>query len=196
VLLFSVGVVADEGEHIGGEFDFQAFGFDSSSDEFEGCGDGGGFRAADAVDAGDVVRGEEHALFVDDLDDLLRQRRHVVFLRASAQNDGEQLLIGEERRSLFEELFSGAFGELSFGAFGVLTVFFEEGLRGVEVRQQSGGVFFICALRGERSTRRWWNRGRELCTPAIRRPCPARHGRIVWPVRARFRRRERLFWLR
>jgi len=110
VLLFSVGVVADEGEHIGGEFDFQAFGFDSSSDEFEGCGDGGGFRAADAVDAGDVVRGEEHALFVDDLDDLLRQRQHVVFLRTSAQNDGEQLLIGEERRSLFEELFSGAFG--------------------------------------------------------------------------------------
>ena len=102
--------MADEGEHVGGELDFQAFGLDSSSDEFEGCCDGGGFRAADAVDAGDVVRGEEHALFVDDLDDLLRQRQHVVFLRTSAQNDGEQLLIGEIRRSLFEELFSGAFG--------------------------------------------------------------------------------------
>lgn len=76
------------GEDVGGELDFQAFGLDSSSDEFEGGCDGGGFRAADAVDACDVVRGEEYALFVDDLDDLLRQSQHVVFLRAPAQNDG------------------------------------------------------------------------------------------------------------
>lgn len=102
--------MAYEGEHVGRELDFQAFGFDSSSDEFKGGGDGGGFRATDAVDAGDVVRGEEHALLVDDLDDFFRQRQHVVFLRASAQNDGEQLLVGEVGRSLFEELFSGAFG--------------------------------------------------------------------------------------
>ena len=149
MLLFSVGVVADEGEHVGGEFDFQTFGLDSPSDEFEGGCDGGGFRAADAVDGGDVVRGEEHALFVDDLDDLLRQRQHVVFLRAPAQNDGEQLLIGEIRRFLFEELFSGAFGEPSFGVFRVLALFFDKGLRGVEVRRQQGGVLFCGPVEGK-----------------------------------------------
>jgi len=36
VLLFSVGVMLDQGKHVRGEFDFQAFGLDSSPNEFEG----------------------------------------------------------------------------------------------------------------------------------------------------------------
>ena len=54
--------------------------------------------------------GEEQALFVDYLDDFLRQGQHVVFLGAPAEDDGEQFLIGKAVRSLLEEFFSGAFG--------------------------------------------------------------------------------------
>jgi hypothetical protein len=53
---------------------------------------------------------EEQTLFVVDLDDFLRQGQHIILLRASAQDDGEQFLVGKAVRSLFEELFSGAFG--------------------------------------------------------------------------------------
>ena len=49
VLLFSVGVVLDEGKHVGRKLDLQAFGLDPSSNEFKGRSDGGGNKPRKSI---------------------------------------------------------------------------------------------------------------------------------------------------
>jgi hypothetical protein len=99
----------DEGKHICGKLDLQAFWFFySSSDKLKSRSYQCGLGRTDTLNFEDVSGAKVGTFLVNDFNESSGNRKNIVFVGSLSQQYGYKLIIGQGARSLFKESLTGS----------------------------------------------------------------------------------------